>query len=127
RGAEPSDHVLQVLRTQPVADTNRNFVSERSNLGTAYLETIQNLALLGAGFMGTTGMFNFEIEEYGPEGPLTSSDTGFGLYPDYDPNGLKPAPNSVKVLSHFDSGYETAMIRGANVGCGYDSNFDPMT
>jgi hypothetical protein len=133
RGAAPSTNVLQVLRTQPVADTNRNFVSERSNLGAGDLDTMLAIRDFGALVTGNSpnevmevisaGEFEFDIEEYGPEGPLTASDPGFGLYPDLDPNGMKPAKNSAKVLSRFDSLGDVDALDGANVGCSYDSSF----
>jgi len=133
RGAAPSANVLQVLRTQPVADTNRNFVSDRSNLGAGDLDAMLGIRDVGALLTGdppnevmeiiSAGEFEFDIEEYGPEGPLTASDPGFGLYPTLDPNGLKPAKNSAKVLSHFDSLGDVGSLDGANVGCGYESSF----
>lgn len=133
RGTAPSTNVLQVLRTQPVADTNRNFVSERSNLGAGDLDAmlaIRDAAALITGQPAdeamaiiSAGEFEFDIEEYGPEGQLTASDPGFGLYPTLDPNGLKPAKNSAKVLSHFDSLGDVGSLDGANVGCSYESSF----
>ncbi|WP_111656024.1 Ig-like domain-containing protein [Isoalcanivorax indicus] len=134
RGAEPSQNVLQILRTQPVADTNRNFISERSNLGAADTDTLITLRDFMLGFgdpnamdIISAGTFSFDIEEYGPEGALVAGDLGFGLYPDYDPNGVKPAKNSVKVLSRFDAQGDVGALSGANVGCSYDSEFDPNT
>lgn len=131
RGAAPSQHVLQVLRTQPVADTNRNFVSERSNLGVGG-DTVPTVAqtyeLFGAsdGIQGVSaGEFDFDVEEYGPERPLMAGDPGFDLYPSFDPNGMKPAKNSVKVLSRYDSQGEIGNLSGANVGCSFDSIFEP--
>ncbi|MBF1802568.1 Ig-like domain-containing protein [Alloalcanivorax profundimaris] len=135
RGDAPSAHVLQVLRTQPIADTNRNFVSDRTNIGAAadsindvidfWTVTGEPDPVRAAG----TGEFDFDIEEYGPEGPLVAGDLGFGLYPDYDPNGFKPAKNSAKILSRFDSRGPAESLSGANVGCSYDSDFkmDPVT
>jgi hypothetical protein len=133
RGAEPSPNVLQVLRTQPVSDTNRNFVSDRSNVGAGDLDTmlaIRDFVVFAGGVPSdeaiqiiSAGEFDFDIEEYGPEGALTSGDPGFGLYPDLDPNGVKPARNSAKVLSRFDTLGDIGALDGANVGCSYDSNF----
>lgn len=133
RGAEPSKNVLQILRTQPVADTNRNFISERSNLGAADTETALALQQgIGGGSPDameviSAGTFSFDIEEYGPEGILMPGDAGFGLHPDYDPDGVRPAKNSAKILSRFDSKGLEFSLSGANVGCSYDSFFDPNT
>ena len=137
RGAEPSSHVLQLLRTQPVADTNRNFVSDRSNIGAAddsVNDVINVWSILTGGGDGVevvaAGEFDFDIEEYGPEGSLVAGDPGFDLYPDYDPNGVKPGKNSAKILSRFDEeGGPAEILSGANVGCSYDSSIalDPVT
>ncbi|MBZ2188525.1 Ig-like domain-containing protein [Alcanivorax sp. JB21] len=133
RGTTPSDHVLQVLRTQPVADTNRNFISERSNIGAGDLDAMLAIRDVGAMFgLGSeswdiisSGEFDYPVEEYGPEGPLEAGSTG--LYPAYDPDGRAPAKNSVKVLSRFDSQGTGFDLSGANVGCSHDSDveFDP--
>ncbi|WP_370202622.1 Ig-like domain-containing protein [Alloalcanivorax venustensis] len=137
RGAAPSPHVLQVLRTQPVADTNHNFVSDRSSVGNGDLESMLDLRDWFV-FPGgeseeraiesiSVGEFDYDIEEYGPEGPLTAGDPAFNQYPDYDPNGMKPAKNSAKVLSRFDpqdlGGTAQTVLAGVNVGCGYNFEF----
>ena len=100
---------MQLLRTQPVADTNRNFVSDRSNIGAAddsVNDVINVWSILTGGGDGVevvaAGEFDFDIEEYGPEGSLVAGDPGFDLYPDYYPNGVKPGKNSAKILSRFD-------------------------
>ncbi|MFP1682779.1 Ig-like domain-containing protein [Alloalcanivorax sp. C16-1] len=132
RGAMASSNVLQVLRTQPVADTNRNFASDRSNLGAGDddIPELINFFVMNTGgdpessrFVAA-GEFDFDIEEYGPAGPLQAGDPGYGLYPDYDPGGVKPAKNSAKILSRYDSQGPALALSGANVGCSYDSEFD---
>ncbi|MEP5224387.1 MAG: hypothetical protein ABJQ67_12445, partial [Marinobacter sp.] len=132
RGAAPSSHVLQVLRTQPVADTNRNFISDRSTVGAGndtINDLIETFVLIGetpdtASQQVSAGEFDFDIEEYGPEGPLVAGDPGYGLYPNFDPNGVKPAKNSAKVLSRFDSqDLDAENFNGANIGCSYDADF----
>ncbi|UWN48418.1 hypothetical protein ASALC70_00598 [Alcanivorax sp. ALC70] len=130
RGAAPSPHVLQVLRTQPVADTNRNFISDRSNIGAAndivndYIQFFENIGGEPEGAdVVAAGEFDFDIEEYGPEGSLMPGDPGYGLYPDLDPNGVKPAKNSAKVLSRFDSQGPAINFTNANIGCSYNATF----
>ena len=136
RGAKPSSNVLQVLRTQPVADTNRNFFSERSNVG-AGGDTVVTVASLYQLFgepdgirAVSSGEYDFDLEEYGPEGALMPGDLGYDDddSANFDPNGFKPAKNSVKILSRFDSQGDVGNLSGANVGCGYDADFsyDPV-
>ena len=120
-----------------MADTNLNLNSERCIVGAGDLETqlaIRDVgALCGLGADAwdiiSSGEFDFDIEEYGPKGPLTAGDPGFGLHPDYDPNGVEPNKNSAKVLSRFDSQGLDFALSGANVGCSSDSDFsfDPAT
>lgn len=102
-----SSTALQVLDSHPIADQNHNFFSEVSNTGNSTLPFI------------SVGEFAFPVEE---QRPLTTADDRF---PNYDPNGVMPSPNSAKVLSRmrnddlearFDS---NGAFFGFNVGCSY--------
>ncbi|MFT0139415.1 Ig-like domain-containing protein [Alcanivoracaceae bacterium MT1] len=128
RGAPESNHVLQVLTSQPIADLNGNLMSERSNVGTASPEIAPGIPQGGP--LVSPGIFSFDEDkqEYGPAGPLPS-----GSYdPIYDPDGLTPAPNSAKVLSRYrnveleqELGLGEVGIFGLNNGCGWNTQMSP--
>ena len=101
KGAEPSSNVLQLLETAPVSDVNANLFSER--------DTSNNV------FFGA-GRYSFAVQEPGPtdiSDPYTTEQ--------YDPDGVIGAPNSVKLLSRFNTQPtpEIAGVNGANIGCSY--------
>ncbi len=117
RGDKATKNVLQILTTEPIADTNHNFMSERSNIGTSTPPIY------------TVGEYLFDNAEYGPGGQLAETDPG--SYPNYDPAGLQPAPNSAKVLSRFrnpsiENQLDSINIFGLNFGCSYDNSNEPM-
>ncbi|MTI51661.1 MAG: hypothetical protein FH757_08540 [Alcanivorax sp.] len=102
RGVEESNNVVQVLSTMPLSDTNHNFFHENPNLGTSPDPS------------RSIGVYDYEVSEYGP---TTIPDQ---KYPQFDPSGVKPAPNSAKLLSRFDSqGDLGVVVNGANIGCDY--------
>jgi hypothetical protein len=125
KGAENSNNILQSLVMAPYADVNANMVSDRD-------------ATVGEGAVNAAGSAyvsrRYDIEEYGPTEVLD------GSYPDLDPGGVKPAPNSAKILSANIKGYVDnppqeeffdlnnpaaifapgASIESLNVGCAYE-------
>ncbi|MCC4310566.1 Ig-like domain-containing protein [Alcanivorax marinus] len=101
-GAEANNNVVQILNTMPVSDTNHNFFHERSNVGTSTNP--------GRSF----GVYDYDVEEYGPTNISESASAEF------DPNGVKPAKNSSKILSRYRSQDEAGvLVNGANLGCDY--------
>ncbi|AFT70809.1 hypothetical protein B5T_02537 [Alloalcanivorax dieselolei B5] len=102
RGAPKRNTVIQVLSTQPISDVNGNFYHDFSNIGTAN------------GDPNGLGEYLFNVEEYGPS--VLADDSN----PDFDPGGLKPAPNSSKILSRYASQPENfGAVKGLNFGCSY--------
>ncbi|WP_159661832.1 Ig-like domain-containing protein [Alcanivorax xiamenensis] len=128
RGTKNTDTVLQHLATEPFSDINHNFMSDRTNMGTAPFPPLVS-----------SGEYLLENEEYGPKTPLLPSAPGY--YPDYDPGALKPPPNSAKILSRYRNIEQDALldqttseptgIFGINLGCGFaypatSDDGDPM-
>jgi len=121
RGGAATDSVLQIL-SAPSSDNNANFFSE------------VNLENMLGQFPQTFNLDakNFTAEEIGlgeaaPSDP--NSCTGNG--PCLDPEGIKPVPNSSKLLSKqtsglkyltINNGLQVPQIEGLNTGCGYESD-----
>ncbi|WP_416390844.1 Ig-like domain-containing protein [Alloalcanivorax xenomutans] len=122
RGTIKDNNVLQLLTTEPYSDTNANFFSERTY---KYND-------LPISFFGYPSDLQFAKEETGPAGELLPGDPGYdSVDTQYDPSPLKPAPNSVKVLSrgqnqNLRSPFATILVSsdGMNIGCGYDYVYD---
>ncbi|ASK34724.1 hypothetical protein CEK62_10190 [Alcanivorax sp. N3-2A] len=122
-GAQNTTNVLQILETAPIADINANLIHEKSR----EIDTNEILGLYW--FFTPTYAYSDSNYEYGPTNepdPYTSQEI--------DPDGVRPAPNSAKVLSTFfsldslsDAPYSIAngagnnWQAGGNVGCGYQS------
>ena len=103
RAAEPNDNVMQVLNSQPISDINGNFFHEEENLGTSSLNS-------------SVGEYTYDFEEYGATNQPDTS------HPDFDPNGVKPAKNSAKLLSRYNSQPQSfGNVKGANFGCAYQA------
>ena len=102
RGSAMNDNVLQVLSTMPESDTNRNFFHERQNPNS------------GPDPSRNIGQYSYDVEEYGPTDIEDSS------YPQFDPAGVKPSKNSVKLLSRYNSqGDAGVLVNGVNIGCDF--------
>jgi hypothetical protein len=104
----PSTSILQSLNALPSADTNGNFYHDR--------DTDENFV----GFI-----YDYDTEEPGPTTiPDPYSD------PILDPEGVKPAPNSSKVIirqreDSYTSDPATAkLVSSINIGCGYTTDPD---
>ncbi|GGJ98270.1 hypothetical protein GCM10007426_29220 [Alloalcanivorax dieselolei] len=148
-GAPPTSNVLQMLTTSPISDINGNLVSDRQRIyrgedgerkelrqGLGWNRLDPNNPFFYKPEIAFDGIY--ELEEPGPKmisdpntESLTDSDNlGWGYM--MDPDGVKPSPNSAKVLSsRFDVANPDAdwpylsinntMYAGANVGCGYQN------
>lgn len=153
RGAPASKDVLQTLRTSPDVDVNGNLIHDVENtIGKLisvveyslplYLtdpETLSRAPLPD----GTLPTANYPFQELTPSVPDPDADSM------YDPEGVQGLPNSAKVLSMNTRGRDLPWfaeetnfaanpflalqaaalysVDGANVGCGYDESYDPVT
>jgi len=118
KGAENSNSVLQSLRTLPESDTNANFFSERDTSEKYPTESGTPLIITG-------GRYQFEQQEYGPSDEPDVYTQGLVDYrgDPVDPNGVRPAPNSAKVLSFGATEMQSGGLNGGNFGCGYQEPF----
>ncbi|MEQ9508502.1 MAG: Ig-like domain-containing protein [Alloalcanivorax xenomutans] len=107
RGKPKSKNVTQILSTKPISDTNFNLFHERGN---PYPPS-------GSGIRG---QYSYNQEESGATSQPNQQD------PTWDPHGLEPGKNSVKILSRLNSRAEQLLptqsaggILGVAVGCNY--------
>ena len=144
--------VLQTLASSPESDTNNNFnhevdsVTEKLTGGSAHRSDYFSVGVNIQHYdeNGFRQGLKYDHQEPLPTQPDPNND------PNYDPDGVKGLPNSAKVLSTnvkgsisdgeepwaFEGITPTLLLKqqiaylsvdGANVGCGYETFFDPAT
>ena len=153
KGAPANNDVLQTLRSSPDVDANANLTHDAENT----VGKLPTLAGYIAPFYdtdpaansreplpdGTLPTVDYPFQEPVPSMPDPDAN------PVYDPSGVQGLPNSAKILSMNTRGSDLpwyadganwaanpsiafqysafVSVDGANVGCGYDEAYDPIT